>query len=531
MLSHNLSTIPATKQKSADLRFVAHGNASVSFLVCLIVLSCTPSFAQPLGIGRTKFVGNVIHNGNNIRSDFAKYWNQVTPENAGKWGSVENNPGVYNWGELDNIYNYAMTKGFVYKHHCLLWGAQQPLFLSSLDSAHQYQEIDNWIKATGQRYPKADLCDVVNEPLHTPYPYKQALGGNGASGWDWVIKAFQLARQYWSPHTKLILNEYSVINDGNSNTQFLQIINLLKAQNLIDGIGVQAHYFEVDGGASLSTLKTNLDKLTATGLPVYISEYDINQQTDSIQSQRYQQTFSLLFDEPGVEGITLWGYSYGETWKPYTYLVGLNAVERPALQWMRTYLQLPAPSVLISPLGTTGERRNAVLVWHSSVLALSYHLQVSTENGFSTTVTDTTTIDTLARLSPLASNTKFYWRVSGFDDLGEGPYSTTASFTTGDQILAVKQPGGTLVAFAIQQNYPNPFNPSTVISYQLPVAGKVTLKVYDVMGREMATIVDGAIDAGSHSVTFDASHLSSGLYFYEIRAGSFATVKKMLLMK
>ena len=278
-------------------------------------------------------------------------------------------------------------------------------------------------------------------------------------------------------------------------------------------------------------MKANLDKLTATGLPVYISEYDINQQTDSIQTQRYQQTFSLLFDEPGVEGITLWGYSYGETWKPYTYIVGLNAVERPALQWMRTYLELPAPSVLISPLGTTGERRNAVLIWHSSVLALSYHLQVSTESGFSTTVIDTTTIDTLVHLNPLASNTKFYWRVSGFDDFGEGPYSTTASFTTGDQILGVGEAGGLPTTFMLQQNYPNPFNPSTVISYQLPVTSKATLKVYDVMGREVATLVDGTIAAGSHSVSLDASYLSSGLYFYEIRAGSFEAVRKMLLMK
>ena len=85
--------------------------------------------------------------------------------------------------------------------------------------------------------------------------------------------------------------------------------------------------------------------------------------------------------------------------------------------------------------------------------------------------------------------------------------------------------------FSLSQNYPNPFNPSTVIQYQIPQPGKVTLNIYDMLGREIRTLVNEFQQNGSHSITFDAIHLSSGVYFYRIQAGSFIETKKMLLLK
>ena len=89
----------------------------------------------------------------------------------------------------------------------------------------------------------------------------------------------------------------------------------------------------------------------------------------------------------------------------------------------------------------------------------------------------------------------------------------------------------TPTTFAVNQNYPNPFNPSTAISYQLSANSYVTLKVYDVLGREMATLVNGQQNAGYHSVAFNAGSLPSGVYFYRITAGNYSSVKKMVLMK
>ncbi len=93
-------------------------------------------------------------------------------------------------------------------------------------------------------------------------------------------------------------------------------------------------------------------------------------------------------------------------------------------------------------------------------------------------------------------------------------------------------------AFTLQQNYPNPFsangtfgNPSTVISFQLPASSHVTLKVFDVNGREVATLVDGEMAAGKHAVTFSSPDLAGGLYFYKITAGKFSQTRKAVLMK
>jgi hypothetical protein len=85
--------------------------------------------------------------------------------------------------------------------------------------------------------------------------------------------------------------------------------------------------------------------------------------------------------------------------------------------------------------------------------------------------------------------------------------------------------------FELFQNYPNPFNPSTVISYQLPVNSIVTLKVYDLLGREVATLVDEYKPAGRYEVEFDAGNLASGSYFYKLQAGEFIETKKLILMK
>jgi len=85
--------------------------------------------------------------------------------------------------------------------------------------------------------------------------------------------------------------------------------------------------------------------------------------------------------------------------------------------------------------------------------------------------------------------------------------------------------------FSLSQNYPNPFNPSTVINYELPSSNFVTLKIYDLVGKEVATLMNEKLDAGRYTATFNGSNLASGMYFYKISAGNFTFVKKMVLIK
>ncbi len=106
-------------------------------------------------------------------------------------------------------------------------------------------------------------------------------------------------------------------------------------------------------------------------------------------------------------------------------------------------------------------------------------------------------------------------------------FSVTATTITEVNDLINDKPS----SFGLGQNYPNPFNPTTVIDYQLPVSSHVTLKIYDVLGREVATLVNKNEIAGYRSVTFDGSKLSSGVYFYRLEAGMYHDTKELLLLK
>jgi hypothetical protein len=86
-------------------------------------------------------------------------------------------------------------------------------------------------------------------------------------------------------------------------------------------------------------------------------------------------------------------------------------------------------------------------------------------------------------------------------------------------------------AFSLDQNYPNPFNPSTTIRFSIPKAGYATLKVYNILGEEIAILLNGYTTSGTYEVQFNAANLASGVYFYSINAGEFHEVKKMVLMK
>jgi len=83
----------------------------------------------------------------------------------------------------------------------------------------------------------------------------------------------------------------------------------------------------------------------------------------------------------------------------------------------------------------------------------------------------------------------------------------------------------------LMQNYPNPFNPSTNISYSLPRSSFVTISVYNILGQKVKTLINKNESAGNYTVNFDASRLSSGVYFYSLKAGNYIQTKKMILMK
>jgi endo-1,4-beta-xylanase len=393
----------------------------------------------PLATGHSKFFGN-IYSPPQVPANpplFQSYWNQVTPENAGKWGSVEGTRDNMNWTQLDAAYDLAKNNGWPFRYHVLVWGSQQPNWITGLTAEEQLEEIEEWFTLVAERYPDIDYLEVVNEPLSQPPPYTTALGGSGATGYDWIINSFQMARDIFPESTKLMINEYGIISGGSKLNTYLGVINLLLERDLIDGIGIQGHYFSTTGPTS--TMTNSLDRLAETGLPIQVTEFDLAGLTDEAQLQSYQRVFPALWEHPAVEGITLWGWRLG-SWRPeqQMHLVNADGSERSALTWLREYVP------------------------------------------------------------------------------------TTVSV---DREVEIPQ------AFRLYNNYPNPFNPSTQILYTVPQATNVTLRIYDVLGRYVQTLVDGVHTPGQYTVTFTADNLSSGIYLYRLEAGSFVEVKRMMFIK
>ena len=108
-------------------------------------------------------------------------------------------------------------------------------------------------------------------------------------------------------------------------------------------------------------------------------------------------------------------------------------------------------------------------------------------------------------------------------DIGADEFSGT--------IVGVKDKFSQPSSFALLQNYPNPFNPSTTFRYSIPTESKVVIKVYDILGNEIETLVSEEIQTGTYELTWDAGNLSSGVYFYQIKAGVFVETKKMIVIK
>jgi len=294
--------------------------------------------------GKTKFLGSVWSGTSAYNKDFEYYWNGMWHGNSAKWGSVEATRDNMNWTAVDAGYNFAKSHDVVFNFHILIWGPQQPSWIDNLSDEDKLDEIREWTQAVADRYPDIDYLQVVNEPLHAPpdgledhADYMDALGGTGASGFDWILEAFRMAKEIF-PSTPLMINEYSVEGDPALMDDYIDIIEALKAEGLIDLVGLQGHAFSTQY-ASTEVLRSNLDKLAAVGLPIFVTEMEIDGHDNFVQLTEYQRVFPIYWDHPSVIGIDLSGHIGNWRYDQGAYLVDELFNERPALQWLREYVQ------------------------------------------------------------------------------------------------------------------------------------------------------------------------------------------------
>lgn len=303
-----------------------------------------------------KFLGNITTRGTVEAGggvpQYYKLWNQITCENESKWASVEGTRGVFNWSGADRAFSYAQQHDFTYKFHALVWGAQYPGWLESLSARDRFNAITNWFDHAKDQYDTLPMIDVVNEAIGNHQAgnpmMKESLGGGGKTGYDWLIKAFEMAYERW-PDAILIYNDYNSFTWDLDN--YITLVRTLRdAGAPIDAYGNQSHDVT---DISVSNMENALKKQQdALQMPMFITELDIDIASDDQQKKQYENIFPLMWEADYCAGVTLWGYVLGATWVTNSGLYR-DGAERPAMTWLREYMQTDAAKNAKSPLPGT----------------------------------------------------------------------------------------------------------------------------------------------------------------------------------
>jgi GH35 family endo-1,4-beta-xylanase len=336
--------------------------------VCL----CTAQANAQLSSNPDKFLGNITTRGQvEAGGGVAQYytlWNQITCENESKWGSVEGTQGNYNWG-CDRAFNYAKNHNFTYKFHALVWGAQYPnWFSTSMSIKDRYAAIVNWFDKVKEKYPTLPMIDVVNEAVGMHQQgnpmMKESLGGEGKTGYDWLIKAFELAYERW-PDAILIYNDYNTFQHDTQN--YLDLVRTLRDHGApIDAYGNQSHdVTDISVEKLKSSMKTLDDGLK---MPMYITELDIDIADDNKQKTQYEKIFPIMWEAENCAGVTIWGFIHGATWVDNSGIIK-NGKDRPAMTWLRDYMKSDAAKNAKSPF--PGMKKEASVYVHPAALKIA----------------------------------------------------------------------------------------------------------------------------------------------------------------
>ena len=334
-----------------------------------------------------KFLGNITTRGNVEAGggvpSYYTLWNQITCENESKWASVEGTRGSFNWG-CDRAFNYAKQHNFTYKFHALVWGAQYPNWLESLSARERFAALTNWFDNAKAKYKTLPMIDVVNEAVGMHQQgnpmMKETLGGGGKTGYDWLIKAFDMAYERW-PDAILIYNDYNSLRWDVDN--YITLVQTLRdAGAPIDAYGNQSHDVgDISANELTNVLKKQQDALK---MPMYITELDIDKANDSQQKAQFEKILPLMWEAPYCAGVTLWGYVLGATWVDNSGLYR-NGAERPAMTWIKEYMASDAAKNAVGPMpGNKKEasiyiRPAAMKVAKDDVLPIKIHARLATK--------------------------------------------------------------------------------------------------------------------------------------------------------
>lgn len=273
----------------------------------------------------------------------------------------------------------------------------------------------------------------------------------------------------------------------------------------------------------IKATKAKFDQVTAwsnkNNIPVILGEFGY---IDTCDYNSRMCAYGTVLDQAPSHSVPSFAWDDGGDFPIYNRITGKFNEIKDIL--IHTYPQSPNGMKI-----SQGVNHSIELRWHNrNAENDSIVIERRVGNGSFSTIAKVAPTDSVYSDISTTAGTSYYYRLSVImkDSVELQSYPIKLN-----PVPTVVNPVIVPVEFMLSQNYPNPFNPATIISYQLPANTLVTLKVYDILGREFQTLINERQTAGAHSVTFDASNLASGVYFYRMQAGEFIQTKKLVLMK
>jgi surface protein len=487
----------------------------------------------------------------------------VTNMNLMFYESPFNQP-LENWNVRNVKYMYSMFEGSMMNQPIGNWNVNKVEDMSWMFAFTPFnQPIGNWNVSSVQDMSHMFRSSPFNQPIENwnvskvsnmSYMFRYSAFNQPIGKWDvsnvtdmnnmFYYNSFNQPIENWNV-SKVTNMEYMLAE----NRQFNQIIN----QWCVTNIKTEPTMFSINSPLSIqnkpvwgtcpglpatTSLNSPTDNTVGTGFkPSFVWNSSIN--ATKYQLQVFEGVEKMVLDTV-LSSTSITSPKSLKSKTLHNWRVrGINESKRLNGEWS-TIWKFTTPSIpipnLTSPLnGQINIEYNPVqLVWSTTNNTVGYHLQVSPFETLNNLIVDNNSLNTSLYTLPnfISGNpVKFYWRVRSKIDSGEfGEWSPVWSFTraklTSDD-NTTEQP----FAFELKPNYPNPFNPTTTISFSIPTTSSVRLEVFSILGQPVTVLVDKMMTRGTHTVTFDAGSLSSGVYLYKLSSGDQSQIRMMNLVK
>lgn len=302
----------------------------------------------------SQFLGSKIPMTSDGRDEFGdtNLFNHLIVQGNWVW-KVERVQGVYNWTDPDNELAFAEQQGLDAKYQGIWYPSYSQDWLTA---GNIKQELTDYTRDLFERYyvekgQHFEVLRVINE-IASDNNRRQDLevglledGEIDETGYDWLINLFSSVRSIadeYDPNVKLFINDYGLLGGGSikpaSMRNIINIVNSAEGGPYIDILGCQAHGLE---NAKGDTIKAALDQFAAeTDVEIQITEYDVNKADDAEQLAIYKRQFPVMWEHPAVTGFAFWGFEESYMWsvKANAFLMRADGSDRPALTWLRAYM-------------------------------------------------------------------------------------------------------------------------------------------------------------------------------------------------